>query len=228
MKLSEDKRIGFDDKSHTYIDTETGEFLTSVTTKLSQFKQPFNAVEVAERCAVKRGVTAAELLQEWDNKRDLACESGTYIHQGLEDYLRGLEYELDFSKYAKARIAEDFINKVLKPGKIEPILIEPILYDIDKGIAGQMDLFGKTDKGNFVFDYKTNAELKKSNYFSKLNAPFHHLDDCNFNSYQLQLNLYRELLEQTGVEVDGMFIIYFGFFDYSFIKIKKMDVIKHL
>ena len=177
---------------------------------------------------MKRGVTPESLLNEWDTKRNLACDSGTYVHNGLENYLEGLPYELDVNKYAKSSIANKLIEEVFKTKKIEPILIEPILYDLELGIAGQMDLFGKTSKGNFVFDYKTNETLKTKNFFQKMNFPFHTMDDCNFNHYQVQLNTYRELLEQTGEHVDGCFIIYLDYFEYKFIKVQKFDVLRHL
>jgi ATP-dependent exoDNAse (exonuclease V) beta subunit len=228
MKYSADKRIAFEDESHSYFDTETGDQLTSVTTVLKQWKQDFDEDTVSNRCAIKEGVSQDEILERWSIKRDLACELGTYLHQGLEDSMNGLKPELDFNKYAKAKIVQRFIKEVLEAGKIEPVLVEPIAYSLEHGIAGQVDLVGKTSKGIFVFDWKTNEEMKTSNFYQQMKIPFRDLDDCNFNHYQIQLNTYRELLQRSGQHIDGMFVVWFDFFEWHFMKVKEFEVLKHL
>ena len=228
MKYSKDKRIVFEDESHSYFDTLTGEQLTSVTTVIKDWKQDFDEQAISLRSANKEGVTQEVILERWSVKRDLACELGTYLHQGLEDSMNGVTPELDFNKYAKAKIVSKFIAEVLDAGKITPVMVEPIAYSVEHGIAGQVDLVGKTSKGQFVFDWKTNEELKRKNFYQKMKIPFRHLDDCNFNHYQIQLNTYRELLQLDGVQIDGMFIVWFDFFEYHFIKVTEFDVLKHV
>jgi len=228
MKYSEDGKIGFIEESHQYIHIETGEILTSVTTVIGKYKQPFDSDYWSKKKADERGVNQQVILDEWETKKNRACDMGTYIHNGLEDAFNGNLHELDSKLYAKSSIANQFTREVILTKKIEPILIEPILYDVDLGIAGQMDLFGKTSKGNFVFDYKTNEELKMKNFYSNMNRPFEKMDDCNWNHYQIQLNTYRELLEKTGQKVDGMYVIYFDYFEYKFMKVNKFDVLNSI
>ena len=228
MKYSQDKRVVFNDEDHSYFDTKTGEQLTSVTTVLKQWKQPFNEDAVSLRCAEKRGTSQDSILNEWAVKRDKACEVGTYLHQGLEDSMKGLKPELDFQKYGKAKIIQKFIDEILSTGKIKPLMIEPIVYSLEHGVAGQVDLVGETDKGKFVFDWKTNEEMKTSNFYSKMKPPFQDLDDCNFNHYQVQLNTYRELLQRDGIKIDGMFVVWFDFFEWHFMKVKEFEVLKYI
>jgi hypothetical protein len=40
-----------------------------------------------------------------------------------------------------------------------------------------------------------------------MKAPLHHLPDCNYSHYSLQLNIYRYILEsEYGYHVSGMFL----------------------
>ena len=224
MKYSSDRKVCFEEKDHSYYEVETGQKLLSVTSMISHFKQPFNAEEVALRLSLKGGNTVEEILQEWEHKRNKACELGTYLHNGLEDAFNGKPRELNFEKYAKAQIVNKFIREIVLTKKIKPVLVEPIAYDLERGLAGQVDLVGDTSKGRFIFDYKTNEEIKRKNFFQRMKKPFEYLDDCNFNHYALQLNIYRELLKNQGVKVDGMYLIHFDFFEFKFLKIKEIDV----
>ena len=135
---------------------------------------------------------------------------------------------MDFDKCAKAKIVNTFIREIILQNKIKPLLVEPIVYDLEAGLAGQVDLVGETEKGRFIFDYKTNESMKKKNFFQKMKPPFSFLDDCNFNHYKIQLNTYRQLLKKRGVDVKGMYVIYFDYFEYKFMKIKNIDVLEKI
>ena len=55
---------------------------------------------------------------------------------------------------------------------------------------------------------KNNQFSNKSNKFQKGTPPIEHLDDCNFNQYSLQLNLYKHILEKHyGIKIEGMFLV---------------------
>ena len=74
--------------------------------------------------------------------------------------------------------------------------------------AGTADLIlYNTLTGNIIIaDFKTNEDLYKS--FNNLVSPFEFLPDTAFNKYQLQLNYYQLMLEQTGLEVESRVIIW--------------------
>ena len=59
-----------------------------------------------------------------------------------------------------------------------------------------------------------------------MNIPFEHLDDCNFNHYSLQLNIYATLLKKTfpDIEIEPGRLVYFprgG--SYKILKIKDLS-----
>lgn len=223
-KLSSDGRVGFQEKEHIYYDTQTGEVLSSVSSFIAKYKQGFDSVGMAQKVAKREGVSLASILQMWEDKKNLACESGTYIHNALENAMKRKPFDLS-KNYAKTGVAKKFIKEVIETGKIKPILVEPIVYDLDLKIAGQIDLVGETDKGRFIFDYKTNEKLREFNHFAQMKPPFRELSDCNFNHYQIQLNAYRELL---NMDLAGMFIIHFDFFEYKFKKVKEFPCFPRL
>lgn len=82
---------------------------------------------------------------------------------------------------------------------------ELILWNKKFKLAGQADkVFIETIDGVRyidIDDYKTNKAIKKANFFGKMKAPLHHLDDCNYNHYRLQISTYAWMLEQEGFVV---------------------------
>lgn len=86
---------------------------------------------------------------------------------------------------------------------------EWLVYDMTKRLSGSIDLTLVNEKGDIIIcDWKRSKEIKKSNLYQKGFKIFAHLDDCNYNHYCLQLNIYRHILE-THYEknVVGMFLV---------------------
>ena len=78
-------------------------------------------------------------------------------------------------------------------GKLIPMKSEIIVGDEDLGICGMVDQLFWNNKTNElqIWDWKTNKEIKRSNRWQKFKGPLSHLDVCEFNTYSLQLSLYR-------------------------------------
>jgi ATP-dependent exoDNAse (exonuclease V) beta subunit len=61
-----------------------------------------------------------------------------------------------------------------------------------------------------IWDYKTNKEIKMSNsYGNKYLKPISHLDECEMNTYSLQLGLYKHIIEKnTNLKIGDSYLIW--------------------
>jgi ATP-dependent exoDNAse (exonuclease V) beta subunit len=61
-----------------------------------------------------------------------------------------------------------------------------------------------------IWDYKTNKEIKTSNnYGNKMLHPISHLDECEMNTYSLQLGLYKHIIEKnTNLKIGNCYLIW--------------------
>ena len=76
-------QLEFEESTHTY--KVLGEQLSSASSTISNFYDPFDTDRVAGFVAKKRGITKEEVLKEWDDKRDFACHKGHVVHAFGED-----------------------------------------------------------------------------------------------------------------------------------------------
>ncbi|PLS69318.1 MAG: hypothetical protein CV045_02910 [Cyanobacteria bacterium M5B4] len=193
--------LEFDPATHTY--NIKGKTLSSVSSVIKRFSEPFDADKIAGFVARKKGVTKEEVLAEWETKKNDACDRGHQAHYFGETYKKGA---IPTNGYEKAIVA--FWNSI--PDHIEPLLFELQMFSDTLGIAGTSDIILyniKTEKF-IIADYKTNEDLFKNYKGKKLLPPFGHMLDNAYNKYQLQLSLYQLLFEQTGFEVESRGLIW--------------------
>jgi hypothetical protein len=161
--------------------------------------------------------TVSIIKQEWDTKKNNACEVGTEFHE----YKEGQAYSTGTEKLGNRLVdmAKDELQMSSKAIKYSKDLskledgyhAELLLYTDSFIIDGQVYpvfLVGQTDKcfietiGGVRYvdidDYKTNKEIKFENTFQKMQEPLGHLDDCSYNHYSLQAVGYAEILRQHG------------------------------
>jgi hypothetical protein len=220
--------IKFYEDGHRYIDEDTGEQLESVTRLIHNYQQPFDSDKHSSRVAKRQGKTQEEVLMEWKNKADAACEFGTGIHNILERIFlapgrmiipQNEEEERIIQAYNRTKQLE-FLTGELYP--------EQIVYNKKFKLAGQSDLIHIVPNDQFdVGDHKTNENFR---YFSSFNQylkyPLNHLSDCEFNLYSLQLSTYAYFYEQmTGLKCRRLFVLYF-WRDYNIFQVIPMNYMK--
>jgi ATP-dependent exoDNAse (exonuclease V) beta subunit len=90
--------------------------------------------------------------------------------------------------------------------------MELVVGDDEYKIAGMVDCLFYNKKSNKleIWDYKTNKEIKTSNNFgNKMLQPISHLDECEHNTYSLQLSLYKHIIEKnTNLEIGNCYLIW--------------------
>ena len=96
---SKNRIIYFDEKQHKYTDDLKNPY-TSVTTVIGKYENKFDSIEVAKACARigrnpahpkylrYKGKSVSQILKEWENIKDTACENGSIKHNFLEQSIK--------------------------------------------------------------------------------------------------------------------------------------------
>ena len=221
--------IKYYDEPHTYYMGDKK--MTSATQLISKFKQKFDSDFWSEKKADERGITKEEILKEWKDKSEYSCEKGTLFHEYAENYLNNKIFPYPKDRVIKILEGNEFkqvdtlksdfdkmviqFNKFYEEsyGKLIPMKSEIIVGDEELGICGMVDqLFWNTKTNDLqIWDWKTNKEIKRKNRWQQFKEPLSHLDVCEFNTYSLQLSLYRYIIEKnTNIELGDSYIVWFN------------------
>lgn len=207
---------------HKYLD-EDGEY-TAVTYFIKTFEPYKDWNKIAETFAKKHGRTKQDVLAEWDLNKNKAAAKGTKYHAAQEQALLsdGKAYFDNVlcpvqTVHTKNGIKEDLSVKLLN----NTVYPEKMIWSKKYRICGMADLVIVTNNKIHIKDYKTNKKLDFEAYNhpvkgkEKMRPPLTHLDCCNFNTYQLQLNLYMYMLLQHNrqLKIGDMTIIHVIFED---------------
>ena len=196
--------LEFNEGQHLY--TVNGKNINSSVSKIiKNFVKPFDTDGISKGVARKRGLSQKEVLAEWKEISDKACDKGTRVH------IFGELYPFDRTlkpsdKYEEAVVK--FWNDL--PSHIVPVIMELRMYHKDYLFAGTGDilLYNKISGQYIIGDYKTNKDLFKNFKGQKMLSLFDDLLDMPLNHYQLQLSFYQILFEQIGLKVESRKIIW--------------------
>ena len=154
--------------------------------------------------------TQQDILDEWQETNRIACERGTKIHAELENsfYKTGKDISLQkFGIGGKFTCKKDYSDLDLEYGVYPEYLIYYDNPKINLHIAGQIDLIVKNGNDIWIIDHKTNAKIDLKGYYNssthttdRMLFPLGHLDECNYNHYQLQLSTYAWMLQKIHPE----------------------------
>lgn len=175
----------------------------SVTSLISNFKQPFDADKIAERSAKSKkskwyGMTPKEIKEAWKAEALRATTLGTWYHNCREADICGLS---DMERHGTTipvfkPIEKEGIKYSPEQKLKDGVYPEHMVYLKSAGICGQSDLVEVINGVVHITDYKTNKEIKVEGYTNwegvtqKMSTPVAHLDDCHLNHYALQLSMY--------------------------------------
>ena len=181
----------FDPDAHDY--THAGRKMKGVSSLISLFKRPFDSAYWSKYKADKANVPQQQILDEWAAKRDAACDLGHRVHEFAENRA----FFGEDKPVGELAGYESGVNAAYRDLSIQPIEPEKPVCDPSIGIAGTVDLICSVFGTPAILDWKTNATISMSNkYGDTMFPPLSHLDDCSFNHYSLQLNLYRFMLSR--------------------------------
>ena len=201
--------IVFNAADHSYKSIDNAEDIKwiSVTSLVSNLKEPFDAEAVAERVTKSKkskwyGIPPEKILELWKAEADRAVTLGTFYHNQRESDICSLSsIEKEGIPIPVYKPIEENQVKVAPLQKLtDGIYPEHMVYLKSAGICGQSDLVEVVNGRVHIIDYKTNKEIKTESYkdwegiSKKMLPPVNNLDDCNFNHYSLQLSAYMYMI----------------------------------
>lgn len=177
--------------------------LTSCTSWLKKFKEPFDAVSIAESLSQRRGCSPAEILAEWER----AGWVGTKMHEFIEDHYNGITHQLGYDPEVDLRCAKFLDFKAGRLQSYEPVGQEVRVFHEASGICGTLDLLAWHPgvEQLYVIDWKSSRKIgnDQDNQYRKMYGPFADLWDHEHNVYSLQISLYRLMLEAQFIPTAG-------------------------
>ena len=197
-----DPRFTFDPEPHEY---RLGErLLTSCTSWVKQYKEPFDAAKIVRSLSSRRGCSDQEILAEWERARWV----GTRTHEFIENYYNHhmqLTGEEDPEVHLRC---EKFLTlHFARLHKFEPVAQELRVFHEDLGVCGTLDYLGwhKDRQELWVLDHKTSKKIgtDKDSTWRRMLGPFADLWDHEHNVYSLQISLYRLMLEAQFIPIAG-------------------------
>jgi len=194
--------LQFTAHDHKYRSEDGKEWL-SVTSLISNFKQPFEADKIAEKSSKSRkskwyGMTPTDIKDVWKAEANRATTLGTWYHNQREtdiceiDNMERHGQTVPIYKPIEKEGIKYSPEQKLKDG----VYPEHMVYLKSAGLCGQSDLVEVINGEVHITDYKTNKEIKVEGYTNwegitqKMLFPVVHLDDCHLNHYALQLSIY--------------------------------------
>ena len=209
----------FFEENHTYTYKDKP-ISIGATGLIEQYTQDFDAQAVAERVAEKQGKSVQEVLDEWKQKNEWACEKGHLGHCYAQEtweqlYPSPIWFDDEEKRIAINRIcnqADNFYNDY--KDRLELVYNEYVIGGYEYNLASAIDalFINKLTGGLVLVDYKTNSDIHKNEKYAKnMKVPLSHLKDTTLNHYAIQLSIYKYLVEKyTNLKIEEMFIVWFS------------------
>lgn len=214
------KDILYYDKEHAYVHLPTGKKLPSVTGLIKKYSKPFDEAFWLPKKAKQLGVSPQELKKEWSLKSKIGMETGTIIHNYLENRFKSKIFEVEVPEYiSKERVKKliEVCEKYYNECEYEVAALELVVGN--EFYAGTLD---KLLEGGIIRDYKQGS-LKDG--YNMMNYPYEDLSDSSLNKYAVQVNHYRHALEEKGITINKMEIVFFEEDQYTIHDIPFLPVI---
>lgn len=231
-KHPRDKNIIALDCPHVYYIHGSCDCIISSTTFIHAFFPPFDSEKAASSVLNSKSYKAAkaknnekyeyytcndadDILSIWDKSRI----SGTELHYNIECYINSESIHVkEYNEKCFKQFLKYYNDKKYMPDI--DFRTEWAIYDEDARIAGKIDYVGKRSESNFenevvLLDWKRSKRISQT-YFGRYQnlppdtgyGPCNFLDNCNYCTYSLQLNLYKYILEKNyGLKVESMYLI---------------------
>lgn len=221
--------LGFDEEAHIYAKDETGNATyISVTTLIERFF-PFDLKRYIERKAQEEDRTEEDVFDEYVLMRDEAAAKGTELHEQIENFLKGSEYDYESIEF---NLFLEFYKNELETSDLIFYDAEKMIFSDKYNVAGTIDcLFKKLNKEEFVIlDWKRSKKLTIDGLPKKFGFGFalseiNHLDNSSYYRYCLQQNIYKLIADnEYSMKVSSMWLIVLHDVFPTYYKIKVPDL----
>ena len=207
--------ITFDPKWHQYKSKNNPKKkFISGTKFLNKFFDEFDKEGISKRYAAKHNMQQDDVIKMWNRKGEIGREMGTLVHDYLEAKIKGdspahsdaaFFPDEEIQKVTAKRLIQADLALEKLMDEYEILSTEEIVASLTHDVAGTIDIRARRKADNVMcfLDWKTNAKIDLSNKWQSGKAPIKHLDDCSYNKYSLQLNLYQKISTEEGYIDEG-------------------------
>lgn len=223
--------IAFDEETHKYIhpkdETGNAEYI-SVTTLIERFF-PFDLKRYIERKAEEEGRTEEDVLIEYLMIRDEAAEKGTFLHNQIENFLKGNKFDYDSKEFEQFL---NFYDTEIKKRNIRFFDAEKMIFSDKYNVAGTIDcLFKKNDTNEYIMlDWKRSKKLiidgrPRIFGFGYALSELSNLDNSSYYRYCLQQNIYKHIVEsEFSIKISSMklVVLHENYSDYHIVNVPEM------
>lgn len=198
----DDDFIYFDELNHKAYDKDGNELLSGSNAE-KMFRPEVNLSYPAKALSKSTGVLSEDIIAIWEHNRDLAADYGTVIHAALESYftyaeqMRKMDENKEREHTAKNWMPEslgEIVDKFISTSGYKEGQVE---IRIKQGVrTGIVDLLTVDGDGYILNDYKVTKKIGDIKYtlFGKM------------TKYSIQQNFYREILEESGLKINHMYL----------------------
>ena len=196
--------IGFQEQGHKYfsLDGNNTKWL-GVTTLVGSLKTKFDAQVQAPKSSRNtkskwHGMSPESIIEAWDAESKRSTDLGHWYHTKIEQHILSQD-AIDGLKVYRPTIDGDTKLAPIQQ-LVDGIYPEHLVYLPSASICGQSDIVKVHDGLVDITDHKTSKEIKRKGYTNwegittKMLKPVQHLDECEFNSYALQLSIYMYII----------------------------------
>lgn len=204
-----DRRIQFDPIEHRYTIDNNPDTI-SVTQLIDKFFPEFNPSAWSRPKAIEKLALSGQALteenihkmqkiieKEWNDKGIQAANEGTLLHQEIENYYKGKNYNSNTKEFQHFLAFKQQYPNMIKHRS------EWRIFDEDLMVAGTIDMAYRKDDGSFyIFDWKRSKKVVnldgsvKDDRYQYAIGELNHLGDNSYNKYCLQQNIYKSILEK--------------------------------
>lgn len=227
--------VTYYDEPHKYFLNDKQ--LTSVTTLIHKYEEPFDEDYWARVKGEKFGLEAEEVKRGWRFINKKATMKGSIIHDYAENLFlnKVFPYPSDIvtKEFGFDPIYDEFIKtkKLVDEfykfsfNKLIPIKTELVVCDEEFQIGGMVDLLVYNVKAREfqIWDYKTNSsdDAFSDNKERYLKGPLYLIPDTDIDKYSLQLSAYKFIIEKyTSLKIGNCYLVWLSHKNLKF-EIKK-------
>lgn len=182
----------FDEQAHTY--TYNGQYLKGATSLTKDMYAPFEKEAIAKKCAGPWGMTTQDIVKMWEDNGSAAAMFGSSIHLMMENYTRFGERALP-----KMPFLRDIVLSFPHDDSVK-VHPEVLLSAVALGMCGLCDRLVEINGVYRVEDYKFNYGAFEPDKKMVCKA-FPDLPNCKFGKYVLQMSIYADMAERSGLPV---------------------------
>lgn len=237
-----DKNIQFEEQGHKYTilnnNTGVGENgHISVTTWVHTHFPHFDADSIISKMMSGKawksghkywGLSAEQIKDLWNSKRDNAAGAGTNLHYEIECFMNSNVLRFDYThlellqqynimakydkKYLDFGIEWTYFLKFVNDfPHLKPYRTEWTVYHEEFRLAGSIDMVYENPDGTLsIYDWKRTSDIIKVNAWNKcaITKEINWMPDSNFWHYALQLNAYKMILEtKYGKVIKDLYLV---------------------